>query len=380
MKLLKIIFLLGFLFILYSCSEKETSMPIPKIEVYEIVEQAVPIINEFVGNVAGQKDIAIRARAIGFLEGIHFDEGRMVKKGKLLYTIESQQYESESAAMQSKLAEAKTNLAYTESDLARIRPLAENKAVSESDLDAAVAKNDAAKANVAAAKANLRAANILLGYTKVKSPIAGLIGKTKAKVGDFVGQSPNPVILNVVSLIDTILVDFFLRESYYLEIFRKYINNEEVNNPKKDKNNLELILVDGSVFEHKGSIKFLDREVDPSTGAILVQAAFPNPEGFLRPGQFAKVRATVDIVKNGILVPQRCVMEIQGIHSVFVVTDENKIESREVKTGPTVDSSWLIEEGLKAGEKIVYEGLQKVRSGMTVEPINRKWKDVSRKS
>jgi membrane fusion protein (multidrug efflux system) len=369
MRLEKTIILFLVILFFYSCSDKESALPPPKIEVYEVVEQAVPIISEFVGSVAGQKDIAIRARAIGFLEGIHFDEGRMVKKGKLLYTIESQQYESESAAMQSKLAAAKTHLAYTESDLARIRPLAENNAVSQSDLDAAVAKNDAAGANVSAAEANLRAANILLGYTKVKSPITGLIGKTKAKVGDFVGQSPNPVILNVVSLIDTILVDFYLRESYYLEIFRKYINTEEVNNPKRDKNNLELILVDGSVFKHKGSIKFLDREVDPSTGAILVQAAFPNPESFIRPGQFAKIRAEVDVIENGILVPQRCVMEIQGIHSVYVVNDENKIESREIKIGPTINKFWLVESGLKAGEKIVYEGLQKVRSGTTVEPV-----------
>ncbi|MCF6269578.1 MAG: efflux RND transporter periplasmic adaptor subunit [Melioribacteraceae bacterium] len=362
----------GLLFV--SCGDGgKGEMPIPKIEVYEVVEQAVPIISEFVGSVAGQKDIAIRARAIGFLEGIHFDEGRVVKKGKLLYTIESQQYESESAAMQSKLAEAKTNLAYTESDLARIRPLAENNAVSKSDLDAAVAKNDAAKANVDAAKANLRAANILLGYTKIKSPITGIIGKTKAKVGDFVGQSPNPVILNVVSSIDTILVDFFLRESYYLEIFRKYVDNKEINNPRRGKTNLELVLVDGTIFENKGFVKFIDREVDPTTGAILVQAAFPNtPEGLIRPGQFAKIRATVDVVENGILIPQRCIMEIQGIHSVFVVTNKNKVESREVKTGPTVGSSWLIEEGLKAGEKIVYEGLQKVKSGMTVEPIIKK--------
>ena len=361
----------GFLFI--SCGDDQKQMPTPKIEVYEVVEQDVPIINEFVGSVAGQKDIAIRARAIGFLEGIHFNEGRVVEKGKLLYTIESQQYEAESAAMQSKLAEAKTNLAFTKSDLARIKPLAENNAVSQSDLDAAVAKHDAAKASVKAAIANLRAANILLGYTKIKSPITGIIGKTKAKVGDFVGQNPNPVILNVVSSIDTILVDFYLRESYYLEIFRKYLESEKPSEPQKDKNNLEMVLVDGSTFVNKGSVKFWDREVDPTTGAILVQAKFPNsPEGIIRPGQFAKIRATVDVVENGILVPQRCVMELQGIHSVFVVTDENKIESRRVKTGPTVRGSWLIEEGLKAGEKIVYEGLQKVRPGMTIEPISKK--------
>ena len=353
-----------------SCSDNDNKQaPAPNVEVYNVVEQEVPIIGEFVGNVLGKKDIAIRARAIGFLEGIHFDEGSMVKKGKLLYTIESQQYESESAAMQSKLAEAKTNLAYTESDLARIRPLAENNAVSQSDLDAAVAKNEAAKANVEAAKANLRAANILLGYTKIKAPITGIIGKTKAKVGDFVGQSPNPVILNVVSMIDTILVEFYLTESNYIRLFREYANT---GNQRRREDNLELVLVDGSTFKYKGNIVFFDREVDPTTGAILVQAAFPNPERFLRPGQFAKIRATIDVVKNGIIIPQRCIMELQGKHSVYVVTSENKVERREVKTGVTIGSNWLILEGLKSGDKIIYEGLQKVRPGITVNPIDIK--------
>jgi len=361
----------GLLFV--ACGDEKKEMPTLKIEVYEVVEQEVPIIGEFVGNVSGKKDIAIRARAIGFLEGIHFDEGRRVKKGKLLYSIESQQYESESAAMQSKLAEAKTNLAYTKSDLARIKPLAENNAVSQSDLDGAVAKHEAAKANVEAARANLRASNILLGYTNIKAPISGIIGKTKAKVGDFVGQTPNPVILNVISMIDTILVDFYLTESFYIKVFREHQNlTEAERNQDWKENTLELVLVDGSVFDFKGTVKFIDREVDPTTGAILLQGAFPNPNRLIRPGQFAKVRAEIDVVKNGILIPQRCVIETQGIHSVFVVNEENKVVSREIKTGPTIDSSWLVEEGLEAGEKIVYEGLQKVQSGMTVEPIVKK--------
>lgn len=381
MKLEKTILLLVLIFFSYSCSDKESSLPTPKIEVYETIEQEVPIIDEFVGNVLGQKDIAIRARTVGFLEQIHFNEGRAVKKGQLLYTIESQQYESESAAKQSKLAEARTRVAFAKSDLDRIKPLAESNAVSKSDLDAANAKYDAAQAEVKAAEANLRASNIMLEYTIVRSPINGIIGRTKAKVGDFVGQEPNPVILNVVSMIDTILVDFYIRESYYLEVFRKYLSTKDLIDPQKDKNNLELILVDGSIFKYRGSVKFWDREVDPSTGAILVQAAFPNPDKLLRPGQFAKVRATVDVLENGILVPQRCVMEIQGIHSVYVVTDENKIESREIKIGPTINEFWLVESGLKASEKIVYEGLQKVKSGMVVEPINKQIvskKDVSR--
>ena len=275
MKLEKIILLLALLFFSYSCSDKESSLLTPKIEVYEVVEQSVPIIGEFVGNVSGKKDIAIRARSIGFLEGIHFDEGRMVKEGKLLYSIESQQYESESAAMQSKLAEAKTNLAYTKSDLARIKPLAENNAVSQSDLDAAVAKNEAAKANVDAARANLRASNILLNYTNIKAPITGIIGKTKAKVGDFVGQSPNPVILNVISMIDTILVDFYLTESFYIKVFREHqkLTESERNQDWKE-NTLELVLVDGSIFDFKGTVKFIDRKL------ILLQEQFYYKEHF----------------------------------------------------------------------------------------------------
>jgi membrane fusion protein, multidrug efflux system len=370
MKFKKIFVIIILLLVLVSCgTDEQSKLFVPNIAVYKITAEDVPIHQEFVGQVFGLKDISIRARVEGFLEGIYFDEGRQVKKGQLLYTIESQPFEAEVAAKMSLLAEAQTLLVNAESELNRIRPLAEINAVSQSDLDAAVARFEASQASVEAAEANLRAAQIQLSYTRIKAPIWGIIGRTKAKVGDFVGREPNPVILNVVSRIDVILVDFFLTESQYLIFAREMNKNKGLKEVEKREPNLELILSDGSVHKYKGKVEFVDRDVDPTTGSILVQASFPNPDGIVRPGQFARINASVRTIKNGILIPQRSVMEMQGIHNVFVINDENKVELRRIKVGPTIDSFWLVNEGLKNGERVVYEGLQKVKPGMTVNPV-----------
>jgi membrane fusion protein (multidrug efflux system) len=368
MKSKNLLFFLAVIVSFVACSDEKPEFQPPEVEVYVTNEKDVPIYENFVGTVAGQKDIEIRARVTGFLEGIHFKEGSVVKKGQLLYTIESQQYEAETAAYLSKLAEAKTNLAHAESELARIEPLAKANAVSQSDLDAARAAYEAAKAMVRAAEANLRASRIRLSYTRVKAPITGIIGKTRAKVGDFVGQSPNPVILNVISKNDTVLVDFYLAENDYLRIFKELEKRDKKDGIGRSEN-IELILSDGSVFPYKGKINFIDRGIDVSTGAILIQVIFPNPTFILRPGLFAKVHVPVDMVKNAILIPQRCVSELQGEFSVMVVNDSNKVEHRKVTLGETVGSFWLVKEGLKPNEKVVYEGLQKVRDGMEVNPV-----------
>ena len=356
-----------------ACSDDKQQMGTLEIPVYKTKTERVPIYNEFVGEVYGLKDISIRARVAGYLEEIYFNEGTKVEKGKLLYRIESQLYEQDVAARLSALAESKTILANAENELNRYRPLAEVNAVSQSDLDAAQANFDAAIAGVEAAEANLKASQINLGYTKIYSPITGIIGKTKAKVGDFVGQQPNPVILNVVSQIDVILVEFFLTEIDYLKLFRQFLegkNAQDSTNIKRKQNKavLTLILADGSVHPYKGEVKFIDRNVDPATGAVLIQASFPNPTGILRPGQFAKVKALIDYDENGILIPQRCVSELQGIFSVLIVNQENKIENRRVEMGGKYSDFWLVKSGLKPDELIVYEGLQKVREGMTINP------------
>jgi membrane fusion protein (multidrug efflux system) len=366
------------LILFIACKDKQTAqapeMPPPEVSVVEIKAQKVQVPVEFVGQVFGAEDIAIRARVEGFLEGIHFQEGSDVKAGQLLYTLESQPYEADVAAMMSKVAEAKTMLAKATSDLKRIRPLAKRKAVSQSDLDSAVAQYEAAQASVQAAQANLRASKIKLSYTKIKSPINGLIGKTNAKVGDFVGRSPNPVILNTVSNITTVRVEFFLTENQYLQVARRVRELELMEKGQKPaettraRSPIELYLADGTHYPEKGKFDFIDRNIDPTTGSIIIQVSFPNPERLIRPGQFARIRTIAEVIEEGILVPQRTVSELQGIQRVFVVGNDNKVEERRVERGPAMDSNWLIFKGLKSGEKIIYEGLQLVADGIVVNP------------
>jgi membrane fusion protein (multidrug efflux system) len=364
---LNLLFILLLLFA--SCAEDDSaSQAPPDIPVFQTKAQQVPIHQEYVGQISGFEDIGIPARVEGYLEGIHFAEGSRVEKGTKLYTLESQPFEEKVASMMSMVAGAKTMEAKAKSDLDRIRPLAEQKAVSESDLDAAEAQYAASVESVKAAEANLRAAEIQLGYTKINSPVSGIIGRTKAKVGDFVGRSPNPVILNTVSRIDTVLVQFYVTETMYLRAIRRRLSQSDTEKDDRAKE-LDMILSDGSVYEHKGKFDFIDREVDSATGSILIQASFPNPDEILRPGQFAQIRVRVDVVKDGILVPQRCVMELQGLYNVYIVDENNTVKQREVKVGPKINRFWLVTEGLQSGENVVYEGLQKVRTGMIVNPV-----------
>jgi len=348
--------------------EKEAQAPPPpEVQVFQTQAKEVPVYLEFVGQVLGAKDIAIRARVEGFLEEIHFQEGSQVAQGDLLYVLESQPYEAEVAAMLSRLAEAKTMRVKAENDLNRIRPLAKRKAVSQSDLDAAVASYEATAASVEAAEANLRAAKIQLGYTKIYSPINGIIGKTKSQVGDFVGRSQNTVVLNVVSQIDTVRVQFFLTETQYLQLARRYLNKDSGEPDQRKEAHLELILADGETYPQRGKFDFIDREVDPTTGAILVQASFPNPIKLIRPGQFAKIRAMADVIAEGILIPQRCITELQGEYRVHVVNAQQTVEERPITVGPAMGSFRLIREGLSAGEQVVYEGLQRVAADVRVK-------------
>ena len=365
-----------FVLLFLSCAEKEPpETPAPDIPVFQTRSQEVPIYREYVGQVFGFKDIAIQARVEGYLENIHFEEGSRIEKGALLYTVESQPFEEKVAAKMSHVAGSKSQLARAQSDLNRIKPLAEQNAVSQSDLDSAVAEHETSIEVVKAAEADLRASEIELGYTKIYSPVDGVIGKTKAKVGDFVGRSSETMVLNTVSQIDTVLVQFFVTETEYLK-FRRYLSESDPADRDREKAQLDMILVDGSVYEHKGEIDFVDREVDPFTGALLVQASFPNPEEILRPGQFAKIKAKVQVVEDGILIPQRCVMELQGLYSVYVVDESNQIKQRDVTAGAKIGEFWLITEGLQPGEKVVYEGLQKVKDEMTVNPVVREIKST----
>jgi len=358
---------------LFSCKEKPVpKAPLTSVTVTEVIQQDVPLFSEFVGQVYGLKDIPIRARVEGFLETINFKEGRSVKKDQLLYTIDSQPFMANVATEEGKLASAKTELIRAQNDLERIRPLAKANAVSKSDLDAAIADEGAAKAGVDAALANLRLAKIEMGYCNIYSPINGVIGKTQAREGEFVGKDPNPVILNTVSRIESVRVQFFLTESEYLKLMRTFIKEGGEASERDKKTNaekfLELILSDGSIHTEKGNIDFIDREVDASTGSILLQASFKNPNGIIRPGQFARIRANVGIEKNAILVPQKAIKELQGKFSISVLLKGNKVESRSIETGEKIGDYWIVTKGLQKGDKVIYEGAQKVRNGMQVNP------------
>jgi membrane fusion protein (multidrug efflux system) len=330
----------------------------------------VPIPVDFVGQTYGNKDIPIRARVDGFLTGMYFPEGTLVKKGQLLYTIDPEPLKAIEAQKLSGLAEAQTRLVKAESDLSRIRPLAAINAVSQRDLDAAVAEFEAAKARVQAEEAQVQYARINLSYTRISSPINGIIGMTQAKPGEYVGKAPNPVVLNEVSSIDTILVNFSISESEFLNLQRvRKARQADTANAREDGNaRISLILADGSIYNHPGKFNFADRQVDPATGTILFQAAFPNPELLLRPGQFARIQVILDEIENGLLIPQRCVRELQGTYSVYVIGAGGEIENRMVKLGPKVGGMWMVENGLSAGETVVFEGLNLVRPGAKVQP------------
>jgi membrane fusion protein, multidrug efflux system len=360
-----------FPFVFSACGKKEAAAPPPsKVKVVGVLQTTVPIPVEFVGQTYGYKDIPIRARVDGFLTGMYFKEGSQVRKGELLYTIDPEPLKAIEASKLSGLAEAQTRLVKAESDLNRIRPLAAINAVSQRDLDAAVAEYESAKARVEAEQAQVDYARINLSYTRITSPISGIIGMTEAKTGEYVGKPPNPIVLNEVSSIDTILVNFSISESDFLKIMRmRQAKVEDTSSTaKSQQKKISLILSDGSLFNQPGRFNFANREIDPQTGTIMFQAAFPNPDELLRPGQFARIKVIMEEVQGGLLIPQRCVKELQGIHQVYVVNENNEIELKNVKLGIKVGGMWMVENGLKPGETIVFEGLNLVRPGQKVQP------------
>jgi membrane fusion protein (multidrug efflux system) len=370
-KLTALMVLTGLFTILYSCQQKEAGqMPPPEIEVVKVITKDVPITREFVGQAHGQLDIPIRARVDGFLEELAFEEGTRVKKGQLLYKIDQQPYRAEEVAQEQRVAEARTYLVNATNELNRYEPLVKINAVSQSDYDAALASKEAAEASLKAAEANLRLSRINLSYTVIRSPIDGLIGKTEADVGEYVGKEPNPVILNTVSQIKNVRIRFFLPETDYIALARQINMEEAAKRPeeREERAKVELMLADGTLYEETGQIDYIDRNVDASTGSMLVQASFPNPNDILRPGMYTKVRIELTTAENATLVPQRCVTELQGQYSVYVVDENNVVSARQVKAFQKIGDLWLIEEGLSPDERVVLTGLQKVAAGVTVNP------------
>ena len=356
-------------------TEPAAKAPALRVLVSTSEQRDVPLSIDMVGSTLGTKDVPIRARVEGFLESVDFIEGTFVEEGDLLYTIDAQPFQAKLVVAQSHLAAAQTGLAKSVSDLARIKPLAEMKAVSEQDLDGAVAMEAAARASVRASEAGVELAEIELSYTRIKAPIHGLIGLTKAKAGEFVGRDPNPVVLNTVSDIDPIRVRFSISEREYLIMIKNYLIEHETTARAEAKqradrpSNLILILADGSEHPYKGKVVAAAQSIDQETGTYTMEASFSNPRKLVLPGQFARVRAPYQTLENVVVIPRKAISELQGLFRVYVVDESGMVSVKEIALGPKTGDDVVVESGLDAGEKVIVEGIQKVRPGMTVEPV-----------
>jgi len=363
-----ILLLFGLLFVLVSaCSPAPppSAPPPPEVLVVEPIQRDVPVPMDLVGQAAGSQDVEIRARVEGYLEKVAFIEGTLVRKGQLLYQIDPKPLEATLANAKANLATWQSRLEKTTNDVKRYTPLAKQQAVSQMELDNAISSQEAAKAQVDAAKASVDKAQLDLGYTTITAPVDGLVGTTKVKAGNLVGRGES-TLLTTISVINPIFFRAGLAEAEYLRIVRR---NQELGTEGRGRViPIQLILADGTVHPETGRLDTAERNIDPTTGTLMLQFTFPNPKLLLRPGQYGRVRADVDVKKGALLVPQRAVQELQNLYSLAVVGPDNKVAFRNVKVGPRVDSLWVIEEGLKPGEKVVVEGLQRVREGAVVTP------------
>ena len=347
------------------CGEKKVAGPAaPAVEVVNVVQKDVPIVREWVGGTDGLVNAKINAQVQGYLIKQNYKEGSVVKKGQILFEIDQRPFQAALEQAKGQLAINEGQLYTSKANLDKIRPLAAVNAVSKKDLDDAIGREASARAAVQAAKASVRKAEIDLSFTKITSPIDGIAGIAKAQLGDLVGNPGGPE-LTTVSTVDPIKVYIPISEQEYMHFTRTAEAKGESN---REGPSLELVLADGRVFPHKGKVFFADRQVDERTGTIKVATLFPNPGNLLRPGQFAKIKALIETQKGALLVPQRAVNELQGRFQVAVVGPDNKVDLRWVKVGERAGPLWVIDEGLKSGERVIVEGIQKVRAGMPVTP------------
>jgi membrane fusion protein (multidrug efflux system) len=369
----KIYFLSAILSILILSSCKKEAAPEMKpleIAVTEVLQQDVRLESEFTGQTFGQSDIQINPRVDGIIESLNFKEGSVVTKGQLLYTIDPLPYQAKVNQAEGSLAEVEARLAKTKSDYDMMVPLAKMNAVSQRELIAAKSAYNASVASVSAAKASLQNARLELGYCRILAPITGLIGISKVRVGDYVRPGAASV-LNTVSDLGDVRVRFTMSEQEYLRIFREISKNNS--SLKGAGQSVSLTLSDGSMYPQTGKMSFADRQVDPTTGAMTFEAAFPNPDKLLRPGQYVKIGVVTDVRKDALVIPQRSVIEMQGIYQVYVLGDSSKVHMQIVKTGPSYKDGYVIEDGLKSGDKIAFGGTSLLKNGSVITPKITPW-------
>lgn len=355
-----------------------SSVP-PDVEVVRVEQSDVPIYGEWIGTLDGLVNADVKAQVTGYLLSQDYKEGSFVKKGQLLFQIDPRPFQAALDQAEGQLAQAKAQLANAEAvqgrtqlDVERYTPLAKVQAASQQDLDNAVQNNLAAKATVATAKAQIQAneaavetAKINLNFTRLVAPIDGIAGQAQLQVGALV--SPSSPAVTSVSTVDPIKVYFTVSEQEYLDFNRRF-PTQASREAAERRLPLELVLANGDSYALPGHVSFADRQVNQSTGAIRICGLFPNPGNTLRPGGYGRVRAATTIKQGALLVPQRAVSELQGGYQVAVVDIDNKISIRTVQVGDRVGGMWIIEDGLKPGERVVAEGVQKVRPGTLVKP------------
>jgi RND family efflux transporter MFP subunit len=349
------------------CRKKPPPPAPPEVEVITIAATNVPIFEEWIGTLDGFVNAQIRAQVTGYLLTQNYSEGSEVKKGDLLFQIDPRPFQAALNQAQSKLAQDQAQLGKADLDVKRYTPLAKEEAISQEELDNAIQAKLAAEAQVKADEAAIETAQLNLEFTKITSPIDGLAGIALAQIGDLV--SPTSGSLTTVSAIDPIKVFFQVNEQSYLAFWHSHTSSSggETNIE------LQLILSDGSVYPQQGRVFFVDRQVNPNTGTLQVAGLFPNPKFILRPGQYGRVRAQTQLKQNALTVPQRAVIELQGTYQVALVGETNKVHLQEVRVAEQVGSNWVIESGLKPGDRIVVEGIQKAKEGTLVIP--RSWKE-----
>jgi len=346
------------------CSSKKEQPPPPPpgVTIAPVLQEDVPIHQEWVGTMVGNSDADIRPKVEGFLLARLYAEGSYVEKGQAMFQLDKRQAEAAVEQAKGNLERARAALAQAQIDVRRYTPLVAQRAVSQAELDKAQSSERAATAAVAADQAFLDNAVLNLGWTTVISPIAGIAGVAKVGIGDLITPT---TVMTTVSSVNPIYVDVNIAEQDYLRLGR-----EKSSRPGRTK--LELILGDGTVFPHLGQPLFVNREVDSRTGTIQVRGQFTNPGNVLRPGQYARIRAATQLRKGALLIPQQSVSELQGVYQVGIVAADNKVTIKTVTLGPQFGDMWVVESGLQAGENVVVDGLQRVKSGMVVAPAHYK--------
>jgi membrane fusion protein, multidrug efflux system len=369
------------LFTLLGCEKNaaptEVAAP-PEVLVTPVVKGDVPIVREWVGTLDGSENADIRARVAGYLQKKDYQEGGYVKKGDLMFEIDPRPFQAALDQAKSELDQVQAVQLATEADFQRSQELYNKKVISDQEYENKRQLNQANVAKTAALEAAVETAKLNLAFTKITSPLDGIAGSAKAQIGDLVGPGATTT-LTTVSQIDPIRLYFPLSEKDY----RQYANHlkEVMQTPESERpESTDLVYADGTVYPRKGKFSFVDRQVDPTTGTIMIAVNFPNPDHTLRPGQFAKARVAIDEIHGALLVPERALVELQGSYQIGVIGQDNKAEIRPIKIGPRYKGKVVVTEGLKEGDKVIVEGVQKVRPGMvvTAKPYQESTADAAR--